>query len=220
MKKQSILILCIAVVLAVVMAACAPLTSPEDESKPASGGAVSDGGMQVPNPITEYDTIEAAAAAAGFEVKVPTALPEGYTVSRIVVIAGTAGGGYQADPEDTSVSGVQVADATDVDVPGGTGAIGGSGGTKGDAIVEVTWANGEDTIVYRVAKETGADLSGDYTEYAENATITVGDWSVQTRGNEGKVNVATWSADGFDHALSINPGGEVSTVESIIGSLQ
>ncbi|MFV0326967.1 MAG: hypothetical protein ACK5LF_21745, partial [Bacteroides xylanisolvens] len=50
--------------------------------------------------------------------------------------------------------------------------------------------------------------SGDYNEYKENNTLTVGNLTVIVKGNGGKVNLATWVSGEFSFAISVNPGGK------------
>ena len=70
MKKW---IICLAAVIALSMlSACAG-------QKPAES--------QLPNPIEEYETLEDAQAAAGFEIPTPAGLPEGYTLEAVTTIA-------------------------------------------------------------------------------------------------------------------------------------
>lgn len=70
MKKW---IICLAAVIALSMlSACAG-------RKPAES--------QLPNPIEEYETLEDAQAAAGFEIPTPAGLPEGYALEAVTTIA-------------------------------------------------------------------------------------------------------------------------------------
>ena len=70
MKKW---IICLAAVIALSMlSACAG-------QKPAES--------QLPNPIEEYETLEDAQAAAGFEIPTPAGLPEGYALEAVTTIA-------------------------------------------------------------------------------------------------------------------------------------
>ena len=69
MKKW---IICLAAVIALSMlSACAG-------RKPA--------GSRLPNPIEEYETLEDAQAAAGFEIPTPAGLPEGYALEAVITI--------------------------------------------------------------------------------------------------------------------------------------
>ena len=65
---------------------------------------------------------------------------------------------------------------------------------------DVRFADGEDTIIFRKAKDSD-DISGDNNTYKENKTITVKGVSVSVKGNDG-INIATWQKDGFNYSFS------------------
>ncbi|MFV0239795.1 MAG: DUF4367 domain-containing protein [Lacrimispora sphenoides] len=71
--------------------------------------------------------------------------------------------------------------------------------------VQVFYDNGDNTITIRKAKGN-KDISGDYNEYSENKTLTVGSLEVSTRGNNGKVNVATWVDGEYTYAVFVGFG--------------
>ena len=73
MKKLTLLLLCIAAVAA--LTACAGKQSTEEPL------------MQIPNPFVDYDSLEAAAKAAGFELKAPSSV-EGFSEKVIQVCNG------------------------------------------------------------------------------------------------------------------------------------
>ncbi|MBQ5343444.1 MAG: hypothetical protein J6Z24_08310 [Oscillospiraceae bacterium] len=73
MKKLTLLLLCIAAVAA--LTACAGKQSKEEPL------------MQIPNPFVDYDSLEAAAKAAGFELKAPSSV-EGFSEKVIQVCNG------------------------------------------------------------------------------------------------------------------------------------
>lgn len=78
-------------------------------------------------------------------------------------------------------------------------------------MVEVILEKDENEILLRKAKGSN-DISGDYNVYNENNTITVGDLQVSTRGNDGKINVATWSNKEFSYSISFNEDGVDDTI--------
>ncbi len=84
-----------------------------------------------------------------------------------------------------------------------------------DNTVQIIYENGENQIVFRQAKGND-DISGDYTEYKENNTLTVGTLKVIAKGNDGKVNLATWISGEFSFAISANPGGKGLDNQAII----
>jgi hypothetical protein len=73
MKKLTLLLLCLAA--AAALSACAGKQSKEEPL------------MQIPNPFVDYDSLEAAAKAAGFELKAPSSV-EGYSEKLIQVCNG------------------------------------------------------------------------------------------------------------------------------------
>lgn len=76
-----------------------------------------------------------------------------------------------------------------------------------DDSVQIIYENGEDQIVFRQAKGSD-DISGDYTEYKESNTLTIGTLEIATKGNGGKINLATWVNDKYSFAISANLGGK------------
>lgn len=71
---------------------------------------------------------------------------------------------------------------------------------KGD-FVEVLY--GEDDIRIRKAAGEG-DISGDYTQYAEEQAVTVGDVQVTLKGQDGKVKLAIWSQNGSAFSVGVS----------------
>ena len=89
-----------------------------------------------------------------------------------------------------------------------------------DKMIQVLYFDGEDKALIRKAEGTG-DISGDYNEYAEINSISVGDVKVSTKGNSGMISVATWAADGFTYAIDINNGGmTVETISALVAAIQ
>ena len=63
-----------------------------------------------------------------------------------------------------------------------------------------------------IRKQAGdADISGDYNEYTDVQTVTIGDVTVTLKGNSGMVSTAIWTADGYSYAVLYE---EPHTVES------
>lgn len=72
-------------------------------------------------------------------------------------------------------------------------------------MLQIIFENGEDMLVIRKAKGSD-DISGDYNEYSENETMTVGSLQVSTKGNSGKVNTATWVNGEYTYAVTVDSG--------------
>lgn len=89
-------------------------------------------------------------------------------------------------------------------------------------MVQVFYENGEKEILIRKAKGS-EDISGDYNEYKENNTVTVGSLKVSTRGNDGKVNVAIWVDEEYTYSITANLGEtglDVNTINDMVGSIR
>ena len=89
-------------------------------------------------------------------------------------------------------------------------------------MIQVFYANGEKEIVIRKAKGS-EDISGDYNEYKENNTITVGSRKVSTRGNHGKVNAAIWIDGAYTYSITANLGEtglDANTISDMAGSIR
>lgn len=89
-------------------------------------------------------------------------------------------------------------------------------------MVQVSYENGEKKILIRKAKGS-EDISGDYNEYKDNSTMTVGNLEVSTRGNDGKINTATWVDGEYTYAITTNLGEtglDENTIEDIVGSVR
>ena len=71
------------------------------------------------------------------------------------------------------------------------------------SMIEVQYRQENAPDYYDVRKALGdAPRHGDYNVYAEEHTVTVGEMNVTMKGNEGKVSLAYWFADGC--ALSVS----------------
>lgn len=74
-------------------------------------------------------------------------------------------------------------------------------------LIEIIYLRGEDEICIRKAKGN-ENISGNYNNYAENGTMEFENFKVTIKGNNGKVNVATWVDGDYTYALSISCEGE------------
>lgn len=88
-------------------------------------------------------------------------------------------------------------------------------------LIQVFYENGEKEILIRKAKG-GDNISGDYNEYSENKTLTIGNLKVSTRGNDGKVSVATWVDGEYTYSISVgfeNVGLDTSVISDMISDI-
>lgn len=143
---------------------------------PATWGPALDGdgsGVQIPSPITEYTSMEEAAAAAGFDMTAPETI-DGYT-ERVIQV-------FNANTED--------------------------------AMFEVIYRDGgeESKNIIHIRKAPGTeDISGDYNQYAESSTETVGETEVTMKGADGKVHLATWAKDGYTYSINVYAEAGISS---------
>lgn len=72
-----------------------------------------------------------------------------------------------------------------------------------DAMLEVIYRSGEESVVH-IRKAPGAeDISGDYNQYAESGTETVGDVEVTMKGEDGRIHLATWTDGDYTYSIGI-----------------
>ena len=71
---------------------------------------------------------------------------------------------------------------------------------KTDGMIEVIFQNDDDEIRFR--KGLGdEDISGNYNDLSEKNDVNVDGSTVQMKGSDGKVNIATWSKDGYSYSI-------------------
>lgn len=87
-------------------------------------------------------------------------------------------------------------------------------------LLQVIDSNGEDNILFR--KEAGTeDASGDYTPYAENNTVSVGEYEVTMKGDDGMVSVAVWAKAGYSYAVVVRgPGISSDDMAALISEIK
>ncbi len=87
-------------------------------------------------------------------------------------------------------------------------------------MLEVIYMKGVDETG-RIRKARGSeDISGDYNEYAETETVSVGNLDVLFKGDAGLVKLAVWTNDGFTYSVSSEAGltaDEMTALVSAVG---
>lgn len=91
-------------------------------------------------------------------------------------------------------------------------------------ILEVLYSaedSGEQMIM-RKASGAGenADISGDYNVYNETSTVTVGEYIVNLKGNDQKVNLATWTSGDYVFSIDCTSGITTEEMTAFIGDMQ
>ena len=87
-------------------------------------------------------------------------------------------------------------------------------------MIQVIYAKGENKLLIR--KQAGSDdISGDYSEYAETNTVTLGSLAVTMKGDNGMVSVAVWTNGGYTYAIDAQDVPMSSdNIGSLIGTVQ
>lgn len=88
-----------------------------------------------------------------------------------------------------------------------------------DEMLEVVYVNGEDETG-RVRKARGSeDISGDYNEYAETETVSVGGIDVLLKGDAGLVKLAVWTNDGYAYSVSSEAGMTADEMMALVSAV-
>lgn len=91
---------------------------------------------------------------------------------------------------------------------------------KGE-LAQCIYAEGNTSVLIRKGIDDGTgDISGDYNEYQQVASVQVGDVEVTERGNNNVVYVATWSKNGYLFAIDAEQGLDAETIESLVSQTQ
>ncbi len=94
-----------------------------------------------------------------------------------------------------------------------------------DSMIEVIYHNGDNEIEneIRIRKSVGSkDISGDYTQYAENNIVIVGKLQVTMKGEDGKISLATWTNNGYTYSIGAYSESGISStaMEDLITAVQ
>lgn len=87
----------------------------------------------------------------------------------------------------------------------------------GDKIIEVTYQKADDSDTeISIRKCAGTeDVSGDYNVYTESKQVSIGEYEVTEKGNNGSVSLITWTFGNFFYAVSV-PEISAEEVDSFI----
>ena len=64
-----------------------------------------------------------------------------------------------------------------------------------------------------------ADISGDYNNYAEENIVTVGEYSVTLKGNNGTVSTAIWMNNSYAYAVSADVPMTVEAMTALVAQI-
>ncbi len=86
--------------------------------------------------------------------------------------------------------------------------------------IQVIYGAGYDNSTYIRKAEGSDDISGDYNTYRQKKQITVNGASVTLKGNNGKINLATWSSNGYSYSISAVKGFDESYITDLISIIE
>lgn len=84
-----------------------------------------------------------------------------------------------------------------------------------DYMLEVIYPNETDEIRIRKAKAQ-EDISGDYTVYEQNTTVSIDGVNAELSGNDGLISLARWTQGEFSYSINISTGMEQSAMEVLV----
>lgn len=102
-------------------------------------------------------------------------------------------------------------------------------GENNFAMIEVIYCNDDENggtdeeSEIRIRKATGnEDISGDYTDYSENSTVTVENISVSVKGDNGRIRLVTWKNDNYTYSIGFyfDAGISIEDLKGFITSVQ
>ena len=87
-------------------------------------------------------------------------------------------------------------------------------------MIQVIYSKGENNLLIR--KQAGSDdISGDYNQYSETNTVTLGSLQVTMKGDNGMVSLATWTDGGYTFAIDAQDVPmDSDTIGTLIGTVQ
>lgn len=92
--------------------------------------------------------------------------------------------------------------------------------------IEIIYLNGDSEIRFRKAIGSAIgieDISGDYNAYKEVKESEIGKVKVTMKGDEGKVNVSTWSSGEYVFSITVNCGGiglDASIIRDMVNAVK
>ena len=82
-----------------------------------------------------------------------------------------------------------------------------------EKMIEASYKNKDEQEI-SIRKAAGSeDISGDYTQYDEVQTISVGNASVTLKGTDGKTSLAVWNSGDYAYSIGIYGGSGISGEE-------
>ena len=87
------------------------------------------------------------------------------------------------------------------------------------ATLEVLCRNGDDRLVLRKAPGAG-DISGDYTIYGQERTVTADGCSVTLKGENGRFALAIWADGGYTYSVHTDAPLSAAELTALVGEIR
>lgn len=87
------------------------------------------------------------------------------------------------------------------------------------ATLEVLCRNGDDRLVLRKAPGAG-DISGDYTIYGQERTVTADGRSVTLKGEDGRFALAIWADGGYTYSVHTDAPLSAAELTALVGEIR
>lgn len=72
-------------------------------------------------------------------------------------------------------------------------------------VAEIVYEGTDNTLVFRMSVGS-EDNSGDFNEYGDVKSISVGDYSITIKGDNGQYKLAIWEFNGYSYSVNITRG--------------
>lgn len=87
-----------------------------------------------------------------------------------------------------------------------------------EKMIEVVYQNDEDQI--RIRKAAGTeDISGNYDTYNQSTALTVEDTEISIKGNDGTVNLATWTDGEYTYSVYTSAGMTADEIADFVAEM-
>ena len=89
------------------------------------------------------------------------------------------------------------------------------------AYIDAVYTDADGNNTARVRKAAGSDdISGDYNDYTEVNTETIGGNTVTVKGEDGRIMVATWTDGEYSYCISADAGLTVDELAALIAEVK
>lgn len=151
----------------------------------------------MPNPFVE-GTLEECEKLAGFNFTVPEHYGD-YSECTILAIEGDLIEAIYADQDPLE-------------------------GLDDDALNKLDWEtidfDSDSLMIRKVLGTDTADVSGDYNTYTETGSLTINNFEITTRGNDGTISNALWSDGTYTYAVVSSKGLTTTELTELLAEIQ